>query len=93
MPEALRPLVCSSVILVGGCARIPGLAARVESELRAALPQDFPLTVECPENPHCSAWRGSGQFATEIHYSNFRVPRQDFQEYGAGLCASKFALF
>lgn len=81
------------MILTGGCARIPGLCARVESELRQSLPEDFLLSVECPENPHYSAWRGCSQFTNEIHYANFRVPRQDYQEYGAGLCASKFALF
>jgi actin-related protein 6 len=93
LPTELRPLICSKVIVGGGCANMPGLAARLASDVRAALPEDFAIRVECPERPNSCAWRGAAHYARDVHYPQFRVSGPDYAEYGAAICASTFALF
>lgn len=89
----LRPQLSRLVLLGGGCAQLPGLADRLEADLRAALPEDEPLRVVCPAQPQYSAWRGAARFTREPHYAQMRVSATDYAEWGVELCASKFVLF
>jgi actin-related protein 6 len=43
---------------VGGCAALPGFAARLEADLRPLVPSDEALVVTAPEDPATCAWRG-----------------------------------
>jgi actin-related protein 6 len=81
------------IVVGGGCANITGLATRLASDVRAALPEDFPLRIECPERPGGCAWRGAAHYARDVHYPQFRVTGPDYAEYGSAICVSNFALF
>lgn len=85
--------VASSVVLVGGGARIPGLRERLEAELRAGLPCDIPVRVEVPEHPDEAAWRGAAAMATSPEARNGLVTREMYQEMGYDYAARYWAPF
>ena len=54
-----RPFL-SRLVLCGALARLPGLCQRLQRELRAELPSEWPVELLMEEEPEWSVWQGEG---------------------------------
>lgn len=54
-----RPFL-SRLVLCGALARLPGLRQRLQRELRAELPSEWPVELLMEEEPEWSVWQGEG---------------------------------
>lgn len=59
-PKEIRPIMWSSIILVGGGALLPGLEARLYSELTSLCPTEYSglVGIYTPKDPLGSTWKG-----------------------------------
>jgi actin-related protein len=59
-PKEIRPSMWSSIILVGGGALLPGLEARLYSELTSLCPTEYSglVGIYTPKDPLGSTWKG-----------------------------------
>lgn len=57
-----RPFL-SRLVLCGALARLPGLRQRLQRELRAELPSEWPVELLMEEEPEWSVWQGAVQHA------------------------------
>ena len=73
-PRDWWPALLDNVVLVGGCAQLPGVSARLERELSALLPASASASASAsgarlavrvlqPRRPALSVWRGAALFA------------------------------
>ena len=59
--DSWRPFLCR-LVLCGGLVYLPGLTKRLEAELKANLPSDWPLELLMEEEPEWSVWQGVENF-------------------------------
>lgn len=92
VPADLQSLFSSNIVLVGGTANLPGLAQRLERELRPLLPDIYNLRVRTPsKNPELYAWQGGRRLALQDGMlEKVHVTREEYMEYGDRICAMKF---
>uniref|UniRef100_A0A1I8IF66 Actin-related protein 6 n=4 Tax=Macrostomum lignano TaxID=282301 RepID=A0A1I8IF66_9PLAT len=95
LPPHEQPLYTDAVVLAGGSCRFAGFANRLETELRASLPDDFPLGVRCHGDPAAQAWLGGRDLALSPDgaLECYAVSRKDYRDHGAALCSERFAQF
>ena len=55
----VRPFL-GRLVLCGALARLPGLRQRLQRELRAELPSEWPVELLMEEEPEWSVWQGEG---------------------------------
>jgi len=83
----LRASLYSNIVLTGGNALFPGLAQRLETELRALVPEYHPVAVHVPPDPIGYAWRGGGRLAQD--QPAMFVTKAQYNEYGAEACQER----
>lgn len=91
LPLALWPGMLSNVVVVGGNAAIPGLAERLRRELVVRAPDDCVVRVAVPGDPVTATWEGGARLAGWEGVDGVCVTRAEYEEYGAGWVARKFA--
>ncbi|GME48790.1 Actin-like protein arp6 [Neofusicoccum parvum] len=93
LPEALWPGLLANVVVVGGNALLPGFVERLERELRAVVPGEWPVRVRRPEDPLTYTWRGGVRLAREggEGLRGVAVTREEYLENGSGWLARRFA--
>jgi actin-related protein 6 len=80
----LHGLLYSNVLITGGTAQCPGFKERLETELRALVPDDYALNVTLIDEPHLAAWRGGAVLgSTAAEYQHLAVTRAEWQQHGA----------
>lgn len=77
----LRRDLFNNIILVGGCAKFPGLQQRVTKELQLRGTVD--VNVKIPEDPEYSVWKGGSILSSVEAFSNHWVTSAHYEEYGA----------
>lgn len=92
VPVELQSLFAANIVLVGGSAKFPGLAAHLERELIPLLPDTYHLRVRTPaQNPELYAWQGGRRLARQDGMlEKVHVTREEYMEYGEKICAMKF---
>ncbi|KAJ1965188.1 Actin- protein 6 [Dipsacomyces acuminosporus] len=86
-PEAIRGVLLSNILLVGGTASLPGLRQRLQSEVQAMSP--YRICISTPEDPATWAFRGGQSLAQPAQASDtqatdeWRISRSQYQELGA----------
>ncbi|RZF47682.1 hypothetical protein LSTR_LSTR005699 [Laodelphax striatellus] len=78
--------LADNVFVTGGCARIPGLEARLTNELLEMRPfkSHFKVVTEAGDEASLGAWRGARKFATQGDFrTKLMTTRQDYAERGA----------
>jgi actin-related protein 6 len=92
VPIELQSLFAANIVLVGGTANLPGVAARLERELTPLLPDTYHLRVRTPlRNPELYAWQGGRRLALQDGMlEKVHVTRDEYMEYGEKICAMKF---
>ena len=76
----------SSIVLVGGGARLPGLETRLAAELRARAPAGVGVRLFTPAEPELMAWRGASAIAARPDFSKFLVTKAMWKEEGPVRC-------
>ena len=82
----LRAAMYHNVLLVGGNAKLPGFAKRVELELRKLAPANYELRVYLPKDPVSYAWEGAkivaGQPGFQERFSVDRISWESMKKAG-----------
>ncbi|SPO05551.1 related to actin-like protein [Cephalotrichum gorgonifer] len=91
LPLALWPGLLSNVVVVGGNAQIPGFRERLQRELVMLAPDDCAVRVAVPQDPITATWEGGKKLADHADVEGLCVTREEYEEYGAGWVARKFA--
>lgn len=96
-PRTWWSALLENVVLIGGCARLPGLPARLERELCALLPNSpsgarYTVRVVQTQKPELSVWRGAALFAQHslecdscTNNNSLWLRREAFEEFGANV--------
>ncbi|XP_046989142.1 actin-related protein 5 isoform X1 [Schistocerca americana] len=80
-PE-IRSSLIRNVLLVGGCAQLPGLAQRFHRELVEVSPFKSVVNVRVAVDPALDPWYGARDFAASELLKEALVSRQDYEERG-----------
>ncbi|GFQ72130.1 actin-related protein 5 [Trichonephila clavata] len=75
--------LAENVFITGGCAKLPFIKERIETELLAMRPFQSKFSVQLAEDPLLDAWKGARKWA--LHDDNlkkFSVTRQEYEEKG-----------
>ena len=88
-PAYTRPLLWSSIVLVGGGAHLPGLEVRLKRELRALAPAGMGVELWTPPEPELAVWRGAAARASETDFLQMCVTKQMWKEEGPVRCTAR----
>lgn len=91
LPVGLWPGFLANILVVGGCARIPGFTERLRMEILQRAPDECRVRIERPEEPIVSTWLGGAGLAKHNHIERLAVTKQDYDEHGALWVAREFA--
>lgn len=89
-PKEFRSLLCSNIVLVGGCAKLPGFKERVTKDLRPLIPSEYHMKIRLDQQPDFTAMAGGKVLAEQPGFSNLCVTKEEYDEYGWRLCRQKF---
>ncbi|KAL8274333.1 hypothetical protein Esti_001735 [Eimeria stiedai] len=82
-PVEAQPFLASQIFLVGGSSKFSGFRERLWAELRATLPDHWPINIYQHEDAQHSAWLGASNWTQDDGvYMQFAVSRQQFLETG-----------
>ena len=76
----LRGLLYGKVLLVGGCAALPGFKERFEAELRSLVPTEEALEVCAPDDPTTVAWRGGSIVGAGADFARLAVTKEEWRK-------------
>ena len=48
-PDETRPHLFANIIVIGGCAKFPGMQQRLQKDIRSMAPDLFDVNVNVPE--------------------------------------------
>ena len=92
VPERLRPILLSNIVLVGGNAAIPGFKERFEIELGPLAPSEAIVRVAVPEDPVKFIWMGAARMTHDEEFMKKRtVTRKEYMEHGLVWAQKKMA--
>ncbi len=95
LPVGLWPALLANIVVVGGCAELPGFVQRLQQEVQCRMPDDLVVRVARPADPVTCTWRGAARFASlaanAATVAGACITRQEYEEHGAGWVARKFA--
>ncbi|GFT64993.1 actin-related protein 5 [Nephila pilipes] len=75
--------LAENVFITGGCARLPFIKERIETELLAMRPFQSKFNVQLAVDPLLDAWRGAKKWAqNDDNLKKFSVTRQEYEEKG-----------
>lgn len=89
-PFEAQPLLWSNIRLGGGTAQLPGLADRLQNELRHLAPEECEVKIYEPPNKVESAWNGGCRLASRPDFNEWIIRRDEYLESGESICVRKF---
>lgn len=90
--DTRRDFYCN-ICLVGGSTMFPGLADRLEKELRALVPAAVKVRVIAPPERRSSVWIGGSILASLSTFQSMWVTRQLYEETGPYITHTKCPMF
>jgi actin-related protein 6 len=91
LPIGLWPGLLANIVVVGGNAKLDNFIQRLQMELLERVPDECVVRVARPADPITSTWQGAANFAMHEHVEQLAVTKREYEEYGAGWVARKFA--
>lgn len=91
LPVGLWPAMLANVVCVGGNVLFENFVQRLQREVLERVPDACIVRVARPEEPVVSTWRGAARFAGHEHVERVVVTRGEYEEFGAGWVARRFA--
>lgn len=89
-PKEFRSLLCSNIVIVGGCAKLPGFQSRLEKDLRPLIPSEYHMKTRLDDKPDFTTLQGGKVLVDQPGFSNLCVTKQEYDEYGWRLCRQRF---
>jgi len=77
-PLIYRAGLYRSIQLTGGLSQLANLKDRLEQELRALAPSQYPLGLSVSGEPINQAWKGATKLSRDSPYSSWSVGRDDW---------------
>lgn len=75
--------LAENVFITGGCAKLPFIKERIETELLAMRPFQSKFNVQLAGDPLFDAWKGAKKWAlNDDNLKKFSVTRQEYEEKG-----------
>ncbi|KAF9761596.1 actin [Nosema granulosis] len=78
----IRKDLYANIVLSGGSTLFPGLAVRLDKEIRALAPSSVKINVVSPPERKYSVWIGGSIVASLSTFQEMWVSKQEYQEYG-----------
>lgn len=75
-------IICSNIVLMGGCATLPGLKERLIRELKEIRPFQSRYIVNVVKKPDLCGWHGARNWAKNGDLQKFLITKQDYAEFG-----------
>lgn len=91
LPVGLWPGLLCNIVVVGGNVLFDGFVERLQKEIVQRAPDDCFVRVARPVDPITSTWAGGASLARHEHVEKLAVTKQEYEEFGAGWVARKFA--
>jgi actin-related protein 6 len=92
LPEALKIGLLANVVVVGGNSLIAGFMQRIQSELRALVPAEYPLNIARAEDPIKQTWLGGASVASQPELlKELLVTKAEYDERGSTWLVKKFS--
>lgn len=82
-PVETRPHLFANIIVIGGCAKFPGMQARLQKDIRSMAPEWFDVKVTVPDDPIMYPWYGGKFMAKDPDFEKNYITRQDYDEEGS----------
>jgi len=80
LPRLMKEL--GGIILSGGSSMFPGIADRLQKELKLILPVNSPLKIVCPPERKYSSWIGGSIIASLACFERMWITKADYDEDG-----------
>lgn len=92
LPPLVQATMLSNVLVVGGCAKLPGLVQRLEAELRSRIRTDWQVRVRAMKDPITSTWLGGARMASKFPsvVREYGVTREEYLEHGSAWTSRRF---
>lgn len=78
-PAVYRAGLYRSIQLTGGLSQLMDLKERLEQELRALAPYQYPLNISSSTFPLDQAWKGVYKLAADVPYTKWSVSREEWE--------------
>lgn len=91
LPTGLWPGLLANIVVIGGNSKLENFVPRLQTEILERVPDDCIVRVARPNDAFTSTWEGAANFAKHDHVERLAVTKQEYEEYGAGWVARKFA--
>jgi actin-related protein 6 len=92
LPPALQATLLSSILVVGGNAKMKGFVQRIQDEVRMLAPVEYDVRVRAMEDPIKSTWLGGARMAGNREVvRRFGVSKEEYAEFGSGWVGRRFA--
>jgi len=93
LPPLVQATMLSNVLVVGGCAKMPGFVERIEAELRMRVKTEWAVCVRKMEDPITSTWLGGARMSSRSPevVREYGVTREEYLEHGIAWVARRFA--
>ncbi|KIW11234.1 hypothetical protein PV08_10534 [Exophiala spinifera] len=93
LPPLVQATMLSNVLVVGGCAKIPGFVERIEAELRAQIKTDWEVRVRKMNDPVTSTWLGGARMASHFPsvVREYGITKEEYWEHGSAWATRRFA--
>ena len=91
LPSALQACMLSSVLVVGGNAKLKGFVQRIQKEVRMLAPVEYVVRVRAMEDPVTSTWLGGARMAANREVvRQIGVSREEYFEHGSAWVGRRF---
>jgi actin-related protein 6 len=93
LPPLVQATMLSNVLVVGGCAKMPGFVERIEAELRMRVKTEWAVRVRKMQDPFTSTWLGGARMSSRSPevVREYGVTREEYLEHGSAWVARRFA--
>ncbi|KAK5193835.1 Actin-related protein 6 [Exophiala xenobiotica] len=93
LPPLVQATMLSNVLVVGGCANMPGFVERIEAELRMRVKTEWAVRVRKMQDPFTSTWLGGARMSSRSPevVREYGVTREEYLEHGSAWVARRFA--
>ncbi|XP_031627503.1 actin-related protein 6 [Contarinia nasturtii] len=91
-PEKALGHLLPNIVCIGGCAMFPGMAERLQKEVRALAPDYIDVAVTVPKNPITYAWQGGKILSQQDDFLAKCMTREQYEEEGVRGVTEKFAI-
>jgi actin beta/gamma 1 len=85
----IRHELYANIILSGGTSMFPGIAERIQKEVRALAPSNMQVNVIAAPERQYSTWIGGAKLAASDDFEAMWISKQEYDEGGPSIVHKK----